>query len=286
MQSMQRYFIEVAYRGTNYSGFQVQQNANSVQAEVEKALNTYYRPGKAVKAVTALEITENGSEISSAPLQQEAIAPNGFSLTGSSRTDAGVHALQNYFHMDVHDLLTINAKKDIYHLNAILPGDIVIKNIIPVDPAAHCRFDAVSREYHYHIYQHKNPFLADKAYYYPYQLDVNLLQEAAAELMLHQDFTSFSKRNTQTHTFICSLLQSTWHQGEHSLVYKVKANRFLRGMVRGLTGTMLLVGRKKITLQQFKTIIQQKDCSGADFSVPGHGLFLVRVGYPDGLLAT
>lgn len=250
---MPRYFIEVSYKGTGYSGFQKQRNANSVQAELEKALEIFYK-------------------------QQ-------FELTGSSRTDAGVHALKNYFHLDVPYQLTTNAEKDLYHLNAILPGDIVIKNIIPVTPSAHCRFDAVSREYHYHIYQQKNPFLADKAYYYPYRLDVHLLQEAAAELILHQDFTSFSKRNSQVHTFICTLLQSSWEQQQDTLVYKVKANRFLRGMVRGLTGTMLLVGRKKISLPQFKAIIEQKDCSGADFSVPGHGLFLVNVEYPQHFLS-
>jgi tRNA pseudouridine38-40 synthase len=283
---MQRYFIEVAYKGTNYSGFQVQQNANSVQAEVEKALNTFYRFGKAVKPEEAIETATDGDKISTTPAGQQVSPPTVISLTGSSRTDAGVHALQNYFHLDMPYQLTNNTEKDIYHLNAILPGDIVIKNVFMVTPAAHCRFDAVSREYHYHIYQHKNPFLSDKAYYYPYHLDFSLLQEAAEELMLHQDFTSFSKRNSQTHTFICSLLQSRWYQEENSIVYKVKANRFLRGMVRGLTGTMLLVGRKKISLQQFKTIIEQKDCSGADFSVPGHGLFLVKVEYPAGFLNT
>jgi tRNA pseudouridine38-40 synthase len=281
---MQRYFIEVAYKGTNYSGFQVQQNANSVQAEVEKALNTFYRFNKAAKSAEAAETATDVDKANITPAGQEASSPTAISLTGSSRTDAGVHALQNYFHLDVPFQLTTNAEKDMYHLNAILPGDIVIKNIIPVAPEAHCRFDAVSREYHYHIYQHKNPFLADKAYYYPYRLDAELLQQAAAELMLHQDFTSFSKRNSQVHTFICNLLQSRWEQEEGGLVYKVKANRFLRGMVRGLTGTMLLVGRKKISLPQFKTIIEQKDCSGADFAVPGHGLFLVKVEYPAGLL--
>jgi tRNA pseudouridine38-40 synthase len=282
---MQRYFIEVAYKGTNYSGFQVQQNANSVQAEVEKALNTFYRFDKAIQPQPAAVPISDTDKISAEPQPAEQITPHTISLTGSSRTDAGVHALQNYFHLDVPQVLTKNVSKDIYHLNAILPGDIVIKNIIPVAPAAHCRFDAVSREYHYHIYQHKNPFLADKAYYYPYKLDVDLLQQAADELMLHNDFTTFSKRNSQVHSFICTLLQSSWAEVDDTLVYKVKANRFLRGMVRGLTGTMLLVGRKKISLSQFKAIIHQKDCSGADFSVPAHGLFLVKVQYPPNYLS-
>ncbi len=281
---MQRYFIEVTYKGTNYSGFQVQQNANSVQGEVEKALNTFYRVSRVLKTTEEDKTGINANAINSGATHREVLPAMRISLTGSSRTDAGVHALQNYFHLDLPPNLVSNTQKDIYHLNAILPGDIVIKNMIPVAPEAHCRFDALSREYHYHIYQQKNPFLAHSAYYYPYQLDLTLMQEAAAELMLHKDFTSFSKRNSQVHSFICTLLQSSWQKEGDSLIYKVKANRFLRGMVRGLTGTMLLVGRKKISADQFKKIIQQKDCSGADFSVPGHGLFLVKVEYPAGFL--
>jgi tRNA pseudouridine38-40 synthase len=275
---MQRYFIEVAYRGTNYSGFQVQQNAGSVQAEVEKALNTFYKK----KLLAQAGSNVHPGDAAEAELQQPGSAH--ITLTGSSRTDAGVHALQNYFHMDLPGAIVADAAKDIYHLNAILPGDIVIKNIQPVPAEAHCRFDALSREYHYHIYQYKNPFLAGTSYYYPFTLDIELLQQAAAELLNHQDFTSFSKRNSQVHTYICNLQQSSWHQDENGLVYKVRANRFLRGMVRGLTGTMLLAGRQKITLQQFRAIIQAKDCSGADFSVPGHGLFLVNVQYPPAVI--
>jgi tRNA pseudouridine38-40 synthase len=276
---MQRYFIEVAYMGTHYSGFQVQQNANSVQAEVEKALNTLYKVrlravhGEAGPAIQAEQAGTEAPGNSHLPI----------TLTGSSRTDAGVHALQNYFHLDLPFALITNAEKDIYHLNAILPADIVIKSIRPVTSAAHCRFDALSREYHYHIYQQKNPFLAGRSYYYPYKLDFELLQQAAAELLNHQDFTSFSKRNSQVHTHICNLQQSRWQANENGLVYKVQANRFLRGMVRGLTGTMLLVGRKKITITEFKAIIDARDCAGADFSVPGHGLFLAKVVFPQNI---
>lgn len=259
---MPRYFIELAYKGQQYSGFQTQRNANTVQAELEKALDIYYR-----KKLPAL--FPDGE---------------GFELTGSSRTDAGVHALQNYFHVDVAEPITGDATKDCYHLNAILPGDIVVKQIVPVSDAAHCRFDALARQYGYHIYQHKDPFLSDRAYYYPFTLDFDLLQAAAALLPSYNDFTSFSKRNSQVHTHICTLSQSEWVQRPDCWVYQVKANRFLRGMVRGLTGTMLLVGRKKISLNQFAAIIEAKDCTKADFSVPGHGLFLMGVQYPQGLL--
>jgi tRNA pseudouridine38-40 synthase len=259
---MPRYFIEVGYKGLHYSGFQAQDNANTVQAEVEKALGIYYRKRLPV------------------------LFPGGgsFDLTGSSRTDAGVHALQNYFQIDVAEPLTIDGTRDCYHLNAILPGDIVVKNIVAVSDTAHCRFDALARYYQYHIYGHKDPFLADRAYYYPFTLDFELLQAAAALLPGYNDFTSFSKRNSQVHTHICSLTQSEWAEEAGQWVYKVSANRFLRGMVRGLTGTMLLVGRKKIGLEQFKAIIEAKDCTKADFSVPGHGLYLMKVLYPAGVL--
>jgi tRNA pseudouridine38-40 synthase len=239
-----RYFLEVSYKGTNYSGFQVQENANSVQEEVEKAFATIQR--------------------------------NQVTLTCSSRTDTGVHALQNYFHFDYGADLHPDL---IYKMNAILPPDITIKSIQAVATDAHCRFDAISREYKYFIYREKNPFLADRAYFYPYTLDRELLQQAAELVKRHKDFQSFSKRNSQVKTFICDIQKSEWQQEGDTLVYNVKANRFLRGMVRGLTATMLQVGRKKITLEQFEAIIASKDCTKADFSVPGHGLFLINVEY-------
>ena len=240
-----RYFLEVAYKGTNYSGFQVQENANSVQEEVEKAFSI---------------------------LQRSPVI-----LTGSSRTDTGVHALQNFFHFDYEGVIH---PQFIYKINAILPQDITVKSIRQVRDDMHCRFDATSREYNYFIYREKNPFLADRAYFYPYTLDTGLLQQAAEIIMRHKDFQSFAKRNSQVKTFLCDIQKSEWRQEGDTLVYNVKANRFLRGMVRGLTGTMLQVGRKKITPEQFEAIIGSKDCTKADFSVPGHGLFLVRVEYP------
>ena len=240
---MPRYFIEVAYKGTAYSGFQVQQNANSIQAEIEKALLVYYRKN--------------------------------FVLTCSSRTDTGVHALQNFFHFDAEEPIEDAS----YQLNAILPVDIVVKKIFPVADDAHCRFDARGREYRYYIYDSKNPFIADRAYYFPYTLNIERMQAAAAEIMDHHDFTSFSKRNTQVKTFDCDIMQSEWVQEDDGLVYKVKANRFLRGMVKGLVGTMLQVGRGKLSIEQFTDIILSKDCSLADFSAPSHGLFLFAVGF-------
>lgn len=245
---MPRFFIEVCYKGTAYSGFQLQKNANTIQAEVEKALKIYFRQS--------------------------------FSLTGSSRTDAGVHAFQNFFHFDwVDPELNFDADATLYHLNAILPRDIVAKNMYRVGEMAHCRFDAISREYEYVIYKDKNPFLQDRAYYFPYQLDFDDLNRAAALLLTNRDFTSFSKRNTQVNNFTCDLKKSEWVYEKGLLTYHVKGNRFLRGMVKGLVGTMLRVGTHKISLDQFNAIILGKDCSRADFSVPPHALFLVEVLY-------
>ena len=247
---MPRYFIEVSYKGGNYSGFQLQDNANTIQAEVERCLQVFYKVS--------------------------------FSITGSSRTDAGVHALQNYFHVDYESDLD---PADIYHLNAILPRDIVIKNIFKVASKSHCRFDAISRSYRYSLYQSKNPFLEDRAYFFPYRIDLVLMREAALSIMDHTDFTSFSKQNTQVKNFICNIGESSWKDEGETIVYSVAGNRFLRGMVRGLVGTMLRVGTGKITAGEFRTIIEKKDSSLADFSVPAHGLILQGVQYRDGLFS-
>jgi tRNA pseudouridine38-40 synthase len=242
---MPRYFLEVSYNGSNYSGFQSQENANTIQAEVEKAFRI---------------------------LQKEEVA-----MTGSSRTDAGVHALQNFFHFDFQQELN---PQFAYKINAILPPEIVVRSVSQVSPGAHSRFDAVSREYKYFIYRQKDPFLMDRAYYFPYKLDFDKLREAATLLQQYHDFTSFSKRNTQVKTFQCQISQSEWLWENGCLTYHVEANRFLRGMVRALTATMLRVGRGKIDLAEFRGIIEARDCTKASFAVPAHGLFLVAVKFP------
>lgn len=243
---MPRYFIEVAYKGTLYSGFQIQQNANSIQTEIEKAFKIFFKE----------EIT----------------------LTCSSRTDAGVHAVSNYFHFDASSLPAKQILDNItYNLNAILPVDIVVKRIYEVAHNAHSRFNALSRSYKYTLYQYKDPFVVDRAYYYPYKLDFDNLQHAAGVLLEYVDFTSFSKKNTQVKTFNCIITKSEWTIQENLIIYNVEANRFLRGMVRGLVGTMLKVGTGKLSLNEFRAIIESKDCTKADFSVPPEGLFLLNV---------
>jgi tRNA pseudouridine38-40 synthase len=245
---MPRYFVEVAYKGTLYSGFQIQQNANSIQSEIENALKIFFKQA--------------------------------FTLICSSRTDAGVHALNNYFHFDALNLPSDEMlQNSIYNLNAILPDDIVLKRIYPVSNNLHSRFNALSRSYSYSVYQHKDPFMADRAYYYPYKLNLDKLQNAATILIEYNDFTAFSKKNTQVKTFNCTIIKSEWFVKDNLTIYHVEANRFLRGMVRGLVGTMLKVGTGKISLDQFRSIIESKDCTKADFSVPPHGLFLLKVMY-------
>jgi tRNA pseudouridine38-40 synthase len=240
-----RYFLEVAYKGTRYGGSQVQKNSNSVQGELERALNI----------ITRTTIV----------------------LTGSSRTDAGVHALQNFFHFDTEADLPVKAS---YNLNALLPYDIVVKSVFPVPSLSHCRFLALSRQYQYFITSVKDPFNTDTAWYYPYALDLVLLNSAANALYSYTDYTAFCKRNSNVLTHDCAITKSIWIEENAMLTYNVKANRFLRGMVRGLVGTMLLVGRKKISMSDFKDILLLRDCTKANFATPAHGLFLLKVEYP------
>lgn len=252
---MPRYFIELAYKGTAYSGFQIQQNAITIQSELEKAFQV----------------------ISGMPIE----------LTGSSRTDAGVHALQNFFHCDlaveVEEWRGIqNPGNLVYKLNAILPEDISILSITKMHSDAHCRFDAISRTYQYYIYKFKHPFLTERAYYFPYTLDVDLLQSTAEMIKEYNDFSAFSKRNTQVKTFNCDIMESYWISNGEQLIYHVKANRFLRGMVRALVATQLKVGRKKIGIETFREIIENKDSAKAFFAAPAKGLFLEAVHFREG----
>ena len=244
---MSRYFLEVSYKGTSYAGFQSQQNANAIQDELEKAMAVFFR--------------------------------SSCHLTGSSRTDAGVHALQNFFHVDFELPVEPDWQKVTYHLNAILPADIVVKRIYPVESTSHCRFDARYRTYEYTIYSSKDPFMQDRAFYYPYVLDIDLMNQAAGIVRENTDFESFSKRNSQVFTYRCIIFESEWVRRGNTLVYRVSGNRFLRGMVRGLVGTMLKVGRKKITLNDFAGIIATHNPALVDFSVPPQGLMLMEVAY-------
>ncbi len=244
---MSRYFIEVSYKGTNFAGFQKQNNAHTIQSEIEQALKIYFR-----------------KEIE---------------LTGSSRTDAGVHALQNFFHFDEIEIPKESFEKSVYHLNAMISADVVIKGIDLKQEGAHSRFDAKSRRYLYTIYQHKDPFLMDKGYYFPYPLNMEKLAEASEIIKETNYFEAFSKKNTQVLNFNCTIFESFWLQSNNEIQYHVCGSRFLRGMVRGLVGTMLRVGTEKTSIANFKKIIESGDVSQVDFSTPARGLMLVSVNY-------
>lgn len=249
-----RYFLELSYDGTRYSGFQVQDGQETIQSQVTKALETLFRQS--------------------------------FSLTGSSRTDAGVHALQNFFHFDSSLEFT---SKHRYNLNAILPSNIAISAIYRVADDAHCRFDAIQRSYKYLIYRQKNPFMVNRGWLFPYPVNKTLLDRMALVLMEYSDFTSFSKRNSQVKTYICSIRSSYWEEGvDGALTYRIISNRFLRGMIRGIVGTMMRIARMEVSVQEgeqlFRSIIESKDCTHADFTTPAKGLYLESVAYPEGML--
>ncbi len=245
---MNRYFLDIAYNGTLYHGWQIQANAHTVQAELQKALETVFRQ----------------------PIE----------TLGSGRTDTGVHAWQQMVHFDAQAL----PQRLQYALNALLPADIAVKHIFQVAPTAHARFDAVSRSYEYRICHTKNPFLLKQIYRYPIRPDLERMNEAAALLLQHTDFECFSKVKTEVNTFLCTITEARWVYEGEMLVFHISANRFLRGMVRAIVGTLLEVGEGKMTTAMFEQIIQSKDRRKAGRAVPPDGLFLTKVCYPYELL--
>lgn len=244
---MPRYFLNIAYKGTGYHGWQIQENANTVQAELQKCLSTLFR--------------------------QET------DIMGSGRTDTGVHATHQIAHFDSPEEL--DGPQWIFKLNSFLPPDISIQTLRLVKPDTHARFDATKRSYQYLIHQKKSPFQEKLSYYYPKELDVETMNQAAEKLMGEQNFESFSKVKTEVNTFICTIKEARWEKQNDSLVFHVTANRFLRGMVRALVGTLLDVGLGKLTVADFVNIIESRDRKKAGRAVPAHGLYLTAVVYPD-----
>lgn len=244
---MQRYFITLAYNGTRFHGWQVQPNAHSVQQELEKALSTLCR---------------------------EQIA-----ITGAGRTDTGVHARKMVAHFDSSQEY-LDDKDFTYKLNSFLGRDIVIYGIRKVPKEAHARFDAISRTYNYCITRCKDPFAQETSWHYKYPLDVLQMNRACRILFEFTDFTSFSKLHTDVKTNNCRIMQAEWQERGDHLVFVVQADRFLRNMVRAIVGTLIEVGRGKISLDEFRQIIERKNRSEAGVSVPAHGLFLVEIEYP------
>ena len=201
-----------------------------------------------------------------------------FNCIGCGRTDTGVHAKQFYFHFDTTEQFELD--KCVFKLNTLLPEDIVVHRLFNVPEGSHARFDADSRTYKYYIHHRKNPFLTDISYYNSRKLDLDSMNKACGFLLNYNDFTSFSKVNTDTKTNNCVIEKAQWRMEEQSIVFEITANRFLRNMVRAIVGTMIEVGLGKVSIDQFKKIIENKDRGEAGTSVPGHALFLTNVSYP------
>ena len=242
-----RYFIELSYKGTNYHGWQVQPNAITVQELIDKAFSTVLR--------SKIEVV------------------------GAGRTDSGVHAEQLFAHFDYDKEFSI--EKIIYNVNAVLPDDIVVYNIIKTADYAHARFDATGRSYEYRILLGRNPFLTKTTWQLPNgKLNIVKMNEAAEILLTYTNFKCFSRSNTDVNTYNCDVTRAEWIQKKQLLVFHISANRFLRNMVRAIVGTMLEVGLGKTTIEEFKQIIEDKDRCSAGPSAPPQGLFLTRVTYP------
>lgn len=244
---MQRYFLQLSYKGTRYFGWQRQPNAISVQEVIEKTLSTVLRENVAV--------------------------------VGAGRTDTGVHASFYVLHFDVSTEIQ-KPEKLVYHLNRFLPDDIAIQKIKKVSNDFHARFNAVSRTYKYYISTVKSPFSTETSYQFTVPLDVEKMNEAAKTLFEYNDFTSFAKLHTDVKTNNCKIFQAEWEKFGYQLVFTIKADRFLRNMVRAIVGTLLEVGKGKITIDDFRKIIESKNRGSAGTSVPAHGLFLVDIEYP------
>lgn len=240
-----RYFAEVAYLGTNYHGWQSQKNAVAVQDEIERAI--------------------------------EIIRGEKIKITGSGRTDKGVHAVQQFFHFDVEG--GINTDQFRYKLNALLKNDIQIRQIKRVNDEVHARFDAGERAYVYRICKEKDPFLFGQSYRYYRNVDLDIMNQAASLLIGEHDFECFSRVKTDVNHFICEVFEAYWEAENKMMNFHISANRFLRGMVRAVVGTLLLVGEKKISISDFENILLSGDRKKAGRSVPPEGLFLVKVEY-------
>ncbi|SDC68364.1 tRNA pseudouridine(38-40) synthase TruA [Pedobacter soli] len=246
--SKKRYFIQIAYDGSLYHGWQVQPNAVTVQELLDKAMTTVLRQ----------------------PIE----------TLGCGRTDSGVHAKDFYAHFDVEGIDENKVLNALGGINALLPYQIAAKRIIPVHEEAHARFDATARAYKYHVHFEKDPFKLNRSWLIKDQLDVSAMNEAAALLLNYTDFSCFSKSNTQTFTNNCKIVKAVFEEEEDGLVFTIEADRFLRNMVRAIMGTLVQIGKKEIDLTAFKAVIESKNRSMAGQSVPACGLYLVKIEYP------
>ncbi|MFK7833887.1 MAG: tRNA pseudouridine(38-40) synthase TruA [Winogradskyella sp.] len=242
-----RFFIELSYNGKAYHGWQIQPNAISVQEVLENALSTILKAK--------------------------------ISTMGAGRTDTGVHASQMFAHFDFDT--AIESKDLVYKLNSFLPKDIAVRSVFEVKPEIHARFYATSRTYHYKISTSKNVFDYDFAYQVQLPLDIDAMNAACNILFQYKDFQCFSKTNTDVKTYNCEIKEAHWTQNENQLQFTITADRFLRNMVRAIVGTMINIGLGKLKVDDLHHIITSKNRSEAGFSVPAHGLYLVKIVYPE-----
>ena len=240
-----RYFFEISYDGTNYHGWQKQPNSKTIQETIETCFSTI--------------------------LKQK------IDIVGAGRTDAGVHARKMIAHFDYG--FDLNSTKLSYKLNSFLPSDIAISNIFEVNQDAHARFSAISRSYEYIISFKKNPLLFNRVYHLSKKLDIDQLNNASNMLFNHNDFRSFSKSKTDVKTFNCKILNAKWKLDGDLLVFSIKANRFLRNMVRAIVGTLIEVGQNSLDIESFNQIILKRDRKFAGYSVPASGLYLNQIEY-------
>lgn len=255
-----RYFLKLAFNGSKFHGWQSQPNAVSVQSEIEKALSILLR-----------------KEIS---------------VTGAGRTDSGVHARTMYAHFDSEDK-PVNLKKFLSSLNKLVGPEITVENLIPVSDEAHARFDAIERTYKYFVSFNKNPFIGDFSWHTGFSLNLDEMNQAAQILLTTRDFTSFAKLHSDAKTNICEVRKSFWSPikddkeaeefigiMDDGLVFTISADRFLRNMVRAIVGTLVEVGKGKLSVGEFVKIIERKDRCAAGVSMPAQGLFLWDISYP------
>ena len=247
---MNRYIIALAYKGTNFHGWQIQPNAKTIQEEIKIALKTLLR--------------------------------HKICLYGAGRTDSGVHSAFYIAHFDTKEKIE-NKSKFIASLNGILNNEIVIFDLLDADKSFNSRFDAISRTYKYYINNTKTPFFFDYSLYFRYKLDIDKMNKACTILKKYDDFKSFEKLHSDAKTSICKISEAIWTEKENQLIFTIKADRFLRNMVRSIVGTMIDIGRRKLTLDKFEAIIKAKERQKAGASAKAQGLFLTDIQYPEPL---
>ncbi|NQY67415.1 MAG: tRNA pseudouridine(38-40) synthase TruA [Flavobacteriales bacterium] len=246
MSLINRFFLEISYDGTLFHGWQIQNNADTVQGEVNRVLSV---------------------------LCEESI-----SVMGCGRTDTGVHATQYFCHFD--SVKEMNSENHLHRINKMFPANIAALSLREVGNDAHARFDADSRTYEYHIHKEKSPFLVNRSYQLNAEFDIDLMNKGAALLLYYENFECFSKVHTQVNNFNCNISKAIWEERKEGIVFTITANRFLRNMVRAIVGSLVDLGKERISIEDLIKIIESQNRSNAGMSAPAHALYLSSVTYP------